>query len=173
MINSASDEISISKNSESKNSDLVNKITFLLISIVNDNEDRNFSNQYKIQKKHSFYCSTPASITIGKYIERIVKYTYIEDSTLILAMIYIDRICQYNENILLIEKNLHRILFASILLAIKINEDEFFTNSYYSKVAGIYLWEINRIEYDFTKLIDFNFFVSKDLFEKYKALLIN
>ena len=171
MISSASDEIS--KITDNKLSYLTNKITFLLFSIIKDNEDKDFSNQYKIQKKNSFYSSIPASITIGKYIERIIRYTNIEDSTLILAMIYIDRICQYNETILLIEKNVHRILFASILLAIKINEDEFYTNSYYSKVAGISLYELNRIEFDLIKLIDFNFFVGQEIFEKYEALLFD
>ncbi|MCQ2818528.1 MAG: hypothetical protein MJ252_14765 [archaeon] len=36
------------------------------------------------------------SITIKGYLDRIIKYTQIEQSTLIIALIYIDRICAKN-----------------------------------------------------------------------------
>mgnify|MGYP000707297919 CR=1 FL=1 len=150
---------------------LVNRITFLLLEEVNDNEDKYFSNQYRTQNKYPFYSLNVISISIENYIRRIIRFTHIEDSTLILAMIYIKRICQQNQKILLVERNVHKIFFASILLAIKINEDDTFTDSFYSVIAGIPLRELNRIESEFAKLINFKFFVYNENFEDFKESL--
>ncbi len=54
-----------------------------------------------------FSSKKPPSITIIAYLERIVKYMQIEESTLILCLIYIDRVCDVNK-IQLNDNNIHR-----------------------------------------------------------------
>ena len=46
-------------------------------------------------------------ITIKAFIERIIKYTKIEESTLILILVYIDRVCD-NHKIVLNFYNIHK-----------------------------------------------------------------
>ncbi len=46
------------------------------------------------------------NIPIDNYFDRLVRYSNIEESTIILMLIYIDRLCEYN-NITLIMENLH------------------------------------------------------------------
>jgi hypothetical protein len=69
--------------------------------------------------------------------------------------------------------NLFRIFFASILLSLKFNEDDFYDNLFYSKVGGISLQELNALEYEFIKLIRYNLFVDRDLYDKYRCHLNN
>ncbi len=89
-----------------------------------------------------------------------------EKSTLILAMIYIDRICNQNK-LELNPHNIHRILLGSCLEAIKYNEDVIFDNLYYSRVAGVSLKEINHIELYTLSFLNFNLYVDDKTFEFY------
>ena len=104
------------------------------------------------------------------YIERILKYSRIEESTLILSLIYIDKVCEVN-NLLLTEFNIHRIIFTSLLVSIKYNEDEYYSNSFYAKVAGLSLREVNMLENEFLKMMDFKLFVNDETFVKYRDYL--
>lgn len=57
------------------------------------------------------------------------------------------------------------------LLAIKYNEDDYYSNEYYAKVGGVSLTEINLLEYESLKLIKHRLFVDADFFIKYKTYL--
>ena len=103
---------------------IIGTITKILTEIIEENKINKYSHEIlEKQKKLKFYCKSPASVNIDTYIERILKYSHIEESTLILSLIFIDRVCDYN-NILLNDCNIHRIIFTSIILAIKVNEDD-------------------------------------------------
>ena len=91
-----------------------------------------------------FTCTIIPNISIYDYLKRIVKYTNVEQSTLIIALIYIDRICQ--NNYFINEHNIHKLLFTSILIAIKYNEDDFYKNEYYAQIAGVGVKELFRME---------------------------
>jgi hypothetical protein len=58
-------------------------------------------------------------------------------------------------------------------MAIKINEDDYYSNSYYAKVAGVTLKELNQIEFEFTVMTKYKLFVQKDLYDKYAGYLKN
>ena len=100
----------------------------------------------KQQEKLPFSASAIPNITINNYLMRIQNYSGIDKTTLILALIYIDRICEIAE-ITITYYNIHRLLFAAILIAIKYNEDIYFENTYYSQIAGISVKELKKIEY--------------------------
>ncbi len=58
-----------------------------------------------------------------------------------------------------------------MLIAIKYNEDDYYSNSFYAKVAGITLNEVNSIEMEFLKLINFSLYVHDDAYNKYSEYL--
>ena len=43
-----------------------------------------------------------------------------------------------------------------MVLAIKYNEDDYYSNKYYAKVGGIALNELNELEYNLLILLEFN-----------------
>ena len=67
--------------------------------------------------------------------------------------------------IILTEFNVHRMFFSSLLLAIKYNEDNFYTNKFYSNVSGLKCSELNNLELKFVTEIKFDLFVDKNLYE--------
>lgn len=143
----------------------------ILLEILEENKNTKQPKEIiERQKKLSFHSKTAASVTLAEYIERTLKYTHIEESTLVIALIYIDRLCD-RQNVILSDNNIHRIVFTSIVLAIKYNEDDFYSNNYYSKVGGIAVNELNLLEYEFAKLVKYSLFIKEDIYEKYKLYL--
>lgn len=150
------------------NDTLLENINLILLSIIGENKNlKNYNEETTKQKKLVFYSSEIPSISIKNYLYRIQSLSEVEDNTLILSLIYIDRICE-KASIILTEFNIYRILFISILISIKYNEDKFYENKFYAKIAGISDKELRKLEIHFLKLIKFELYANKSLFEKYK-----
>ena len=154
-----------------KNKDLINAISVTLSTIIEENKKlQNYKEILMRQSKMIFSSKTIPNISIYDYLIRIQTYSLIEKSTLILSLIYIDRLCELCK-LTLTFYNIHRIVFAAILIAIKYNEDNFYDNKYYAEIAGVKLKELKLIEYQFVELIDFNMYVSDEIFNKYNTYL--
>ena len=120
----------------------------------------------------AFYTKNIPLISIKDYLLHIYKYTKINSSTIILILIYLDRICNINKCKLSFY-NIHKLILGSVMLSIKYNEDEYYSMKFYAKVGGISLAEIINIEYNFLSLIDFNLFVDNNLFHKYNDYMLS
>ena len=142
------------------------EICSILIEIISENEQNNIK-----PTEDSFYRLKIPSMSLEDYINRIIKYSLIEPSTLILSIIYIDELCD-NKNYILSFNNIHRIVLTSIVCSIKYNEDDYFKNNQYAKIGGISLKEMNKLEYEFSCLLDFSYFVETEKFEKYQKFLM-
>ena len=64
-------------------------------------------------------------------------------------------------------------LLAAAVLAIKYNEDDYYANTFYAKVGGITLEELNQLEYDFLSLCNFSMAIKEKRFFKYEDYLSN
>ena len=151
---------------------LLTSIANTLIKVLEEsNKDNEIKQIIRNQKKMPFSSNTAPQISIFDYLKRIQTYGGMENSTLILSLIYIDRLCE--KNITLTKFNIHRILFAAILIAVKYNEDSFYENSYYAQIAGIKNKELKVIEYTFLEMINFNAYVDEHTYNLYKESLYN
>ena len=122
------------------------------------------------QKKYSFYYENPPLLSIRNYCERVLKYTHCEESSLIISLLYTDRICEKN-NFILTPNNIHKFIFIAVIMSIKYNEDECYTDSYYAKVGGVSLEEFCLLQYEFLKLIQYRLFISEGEYDKYKRYI--
>jgi len=86
---------------------IIKSINSIIEEIINENNDSAKQALRESQKNNSFYSKKIPSISVFSYLERIIKYTKMEESTLVLMLIYIDRVCELN-NFLLTENNIHR-----------------------------------------------------------------
>ena len=142
---------------------LLIKINKILEIVMKENKElENYNEKLLSQQKMSFNTNNIPNITIQKYLERIFKYT--------IALIYIDRINQIS-NIIITPYNIHRIIFISVLLAIKYNEDITFDFDYYAQVAGISIDELKSLEIEFVCLVKFKLYINKEQFDNYKSFL--
>jgi hypothetical protein len=118
-----------------------------------------------------FYSNIPY-ISIKDYLEHIYKYSKINSSTIALILIYIDRICNVTK-CKLSYYIIHKLILGAMILAIKYNEDVFCSLKFYAKLGGITLNELYNLEVNFISLINFNLFVSDELFSKYNDYLLS
>ena len=162
-----------SPQSKLPNFDLIRAIAITLNSILETNKNlENYKEIIRDQSRQVFSANIIPSISIKDYLIRIQTYSNIERSTLIISLIYIDRFCN-KAKVTLTHYNIHRILFSSILMGIKFNEDNFYDNKYYSQIAGVKLKELKVLEYNFIKMLNCELYVSRDLYDKYELYLKN
>ena len=116
--------------------DTINKIISNIASNLEDLIIENFqSNRQIYVKSDIFFHYYIPNISIENYIKRIMKYSQMNISSLILAIIYIDKMCEIQKYILCFN-NIHRLILSSCLLSIKFNEDISFHNDLYARISG-------------------------------------
>ena len=109
-------------------------------------------------------------ISIYDYIIRIISYSNCDENILISSLVYFDKIGKIKK---ITYSNVYKILFTSILLSLKYNEDEIYNNEYYSQIAGVSKYELKQMEYEYFVLLNFNLHIEEELFELFKNALDN
>lgn len=109
-------------------------------------------------------------ISIEDYLTRIIELTQIEESTLILSLIYIDRLCS-NTNMEITELDIHKIALTAIVLSIKYNEDLIYSQEEYANVGGVDTKELTTLEAEFLNGLEFKLFINTTEFKMYRDLL--
>jgi hypothetical protein len=138
-------------------------ISDLFINICEENKIKKSNKNFIIR---SFTNKFIPSISIKDYILRLAKHSKVNESTIIIVLIYIDRICNIN-HLNLTYYNIHKLILASFILAIKYNEENYYSMTFYSKIGGISLSELNNLEFECLILIRYNLFIQPKLFDKY------
>ena len=106
------------------------------------------------------------SINIQDYLERLYKYGRMNISTILLMLIYIDRFCNINK-IKLSYKIVHKLMLASLIVAIKYNEDEMYSLKIYAGLGGVSKAELEYLEICFISYINYNLFIKEEIYNKY------
>ena len=138
-------------------------IADLLVNICEDNKTKKIKNSFLLK---SFTNKNIPSISIKDYLLRLQKHSKVNESTIILILIYIDRVCNMN-HFMITYYNIHKLILVAFILAIKYNEDNYYSMNYYSKVGGISITELNNLELEYLIMIRYNLYIQTQLFEKY------
>ena len=153
---------------------VITTISELLNNMCKENNsleinDKNVASNKKIKY---FMLKKIPSISIKDFLFRLTKYSKICESTLVMILIYIDRMC-HKYNFKITYYNIYKLMLAAMVVAIKYNEDEFYTLDFYGKLGGISKFEMNILEYEFACMINFKLYITEELFYKYYELLVN
>jgi len=119
-----------------------------------------------------FHSRSAPSITILDYLKRIIKYTNIEKSCLLVTLCYVDRICARVPLFTLSSLTCHRFVITSIAVSSKCLCDIFCTNSLYAKVGGIFVTELNVLEREFLSAIDWQLMCTREVLQEYYVNLV-
>ena len=165
-----SNKLNSNENSKKKNEEKLSKLEKNIATILTEISGQNSNIEYN--SEDPFSTKYVSDVTLEYFFGRIKKYTKIEKSTLIIILIYADRICT-TSGIILNPHNIHRIILGCLLLAVKYNEDLYFSNEQYAKIGGVSLKELNELEYFSFQLLDFNLYISDDIFQKYYNYISN
>jgi len=145
------------------NKKFIKIITSTLCQLINDN----FSN--KIHNKNSnikiFYNKFIPEIKLSEYVLKIIELTKCEFNTIIYSLILIDKL--YFKGFIINEYNIYKLLYISIIISIKMNQDIIYDNKYYAKILGVEPKELLILEINFLTLLNFNIYISNDSFQYY------
>jgi len=115
-----------------------------------------------------FHCVRAPQLSIYDYLLRISKYFQCSNECFVLCLVYIDRIVKLHPEFTICTLNIHRLLVTSVMLAVKFFDDVYYSNAYYAKVGGVKLKEVNALEQQFLRLIDWHLRVSPQEYDQYR-----
>lgn len=120
----------------------------------------------KIYKNLPFYSKIIPDINIKDYYNRLYKYINCDSYIYIVSLSYIDRYIHNNPSISINIYTIHRLIITSIIIALKYIEDDVNNNKYYSDVGGVELGEINKLEIEMLKGLNFDLSINIKKYEQ-------
>ena len=113
-----------------------------------------------------FNTNKKPSVTVKKFLERVIKYCQPEPSTFITSLIYLDKILLKTKTKLTC-MNLYKLFYTCFVLSMKFNEDRHNSNKFYAKVCGININDFLLMEYRALKYLDFSLYIESEAYELY------
>ena len=138
--------------------DLIALIARMLVFLIHINEknkksnDKDQSHEAKLTRFHS---SVPPPISVYNYLLRLAKYSSIEQCVFLTTLYYIDLLSSVYKDFTLDSLTVHRFLLTSTTVASKGLCDAFCTNAHYAKVGGVQCSELNILEREFLRRINY------------------
>ncbi|KAI8062168.1 cyclin-domain-containing protein [Gongronella butleri] len=120
-----------------------------------------------------FHSRIPPNITLTDYLRRIIKFTSLEKSCLLIILIYIDRVCERHPQFTISSLTVHRFLITAVTVSSKALSDSYCTNTFYAKIGGITTQELNALELEFLGLIDWHLAATGVMLQQYYANLVD
>eukprot|EP01061_Rhynchopus_euleeides_P009831 TRINITY_DN1913_c2_g1_i2.p2 TRINITY_DN1913_c2_g1~~TRINITY_DN1913_c2_g1_i2.p2 ORF type:complete len:166 (+),score=80.87 TRINITY_DN1913_c2_g1_i2:240-737(+) len=105
-------------------------------------------------------------ISMRDYLQRWLTHTKCDKEVLVIAVVYIDKICT-NTELSLTKTNVHRIVLGALVIATKWHQDRVHSNHYYAAIGGVQRAELARLERCVLNDLQFETHVTPSLFAKY------
>lgn len=129
------------------------------------------ASQCTIQRQWTcFHARRAPHVSLLEYLTRIRTYLRCSDACMILSLVYINRLTTMETPLELSFLSCHRLLFTSILISLKFYDDLFPSSKYASCVFGVKLVELNSLEAEFLRLLNWKLYVKAS---EYKWFLGN
>ncbi|KAJ3202250.1 hypothetical protein HDU67_000682 [Dinochytrium kinnereticum] len=119
-----------------------------------------------------FHSRRPAPITILDYLRRIVHHTRLDKSCLLAILIYMDRVCTAQTRFTVSSLTVHRFLITAVTVASKAHLDVFFSNRVYAEVGGVGLGELNRMEMELVRMVEWEVLVTGERLQEYYVRMV-
>jgi hypothetical protein len=137
--------------------DLITIISRMLSSIVSINDSRTSLDVKYLSSQHltRFHSRSPPQISIYNYLRRLAHYSSLENCVLIATVYYIDLLTMQYPTFALNSLTVHRFLLTATTIASKALCDSFCSNNHYAKVGGVNITELNLLEGEFLKWVNY------------------
>jgi len=110
----------------------------------------------------------PSIPTICTFIENIWHRARLTPQSVVICLVYVDRLEARSEGVLLHARSWRPIVFSSLLLASKVWHDVSYWNSDFSSICPMFtLRNINRMELAYLKLLEYNTIISSSQYATY------
>eukprot|EP01027_Heterolobosea_sp_BB2_P024774 GEZU01037411.1.p1 GENE.GEZU01037411.1~~GEZU01037411.1.p1 ORF type:complete len:205 (-),score=44.27 GEZU01037411.1:177-791(-) len=110
-------------------------------------------------------------ISIEDYVWKLSTNIHCSVQCFVLALCYMNSLADKDPSWIITSKNVHKLLLTSLVIAAKFHDDIPYSNAYCAKVGGITLCEMNKLERELLRRLDFTLRVDKELYDEYEHLL--
>ena len=107
-----------------------------------------------------FAVSKPPKLSLKSYIIRIAQYCPTSKVAWIVAALYFYRVAVNCGQDFIHVGSIHRLLLLCVVLSSKFCDDRFKTNSYYARVGGVPVKELNVLEVELLQRLDYRLHVT-------------
>jgi hypothetical protein len=150
-----------------KSDDLISALAAVYASLIAASEEPK-SPQLVIR----FHAIRAPGMTIPNYLTRLFSYFKCSDACLLTSLVYIDRVLKLHAQFKVSDLSIHRLLAVTLVLSAKFNDDTYYSNSYYAKVCGLTLKELNVLEATFFSLVNWKLQVTTEEYEEYQSRML-
>ncbi|RNF09921.1 cyclin-dependent protein kinase [Trypanosoma rangeli] len=139
----------------------------------NTNDDAAFADAgLSKNAKHFPETSDVPGITFSEYVHRIVEYTYVSPSVLLIACLYIDRLLTHKASLVLTKHNIFKLFAVATRVASKVMDTRTLSNKNFARICGIRNSEMNFLEAHFMRVIELDLYVPPEEFYSYVEDLV-
>lgn len=152
-------------------SDTQSNVLNTTIDVLNQITSNNFANlnQQQLNDFKVFYTKTSSKVTIDFFVRRIQRHFELCDNGLIVMMIYLNKV---SGSVPITQGNALKLILGAAVAAVKYCHDEIYDNCVYAKIGGVSTAELNLIETVFLKLIDYELYISEELYQAYDSVYL-
>lgn len=115
--------------------------------------------------------SAKSDSLLGHFLNGLFQMMNSSEVCFVSMAVYFDRLLKKHAN-LISESNMIRLIFISGVLAIKMQEDHSYKNSYFAQISGIPNHEINYLEMNFLQWIEYRLVVNPEEYNSYYTNLL-
>jgi len=119
----------------------------------------------------SFDKAEPSLVASMERLKQVHKHYRCSDACFVVALVYMQRACVANPTLSRISP--HHMYNVAVMLAAKLHDDVYYNNSYYARICGLSLMELNTLEAKMLKMLDWKTFVSREEYQHYHELVIS
>jgi hypothetical protein len=118
------------------------------------------------QYKSHYHSSRIPGVSVNDYLKRIAKYSRCSPESFVITLIYLDRYTAYT-GIPVCYRNVHRLLITIVMVAAKLRDDIYYSNAYYASIGGVTLKELNALEAEMLRCLEWKTWVEPRLYTTY------
>jgi hypothetical protein len=111
--------------------------------------------------------SAVPSISMEDYVTRIASNTFMSPASMIVGLIFVDRVLARHKDLLLTQLNIYKLFFVACRVASKVVEVRTLSNKNFAPIGGVDLRHLNDLEAKFLIDIRFDVYVQPQEFMHY------
>ncbi|RKP35658.1 cyclin-domain-containing protein, partial [Dimargaris cristalligena] len=153
---------------EINSTDLIRLVAGMLDQLIAVNDRIPFERDHLTR----FHSRTAPNISVVDYLTRIVRYTRLENSCLLLILVYIDWAPGTMPVFHISSLTVHRFLITAVTISAKAICDYYCTNTHYARVGGVSIQEMNSLEIELLNYLRWRVTAPFEVLQQYYMSLV-
>lgn len=141
------------------------------IDVLNQlaSESSNINDMQDCRLSDVFYTKASSKASIEFFVNRIHEHFELCDSSLIVMMIYLNKA---SLSLPINKDNAFKMILGAAIAAVKFCYDEIYDDKFYAKVGGVTTNVFAQIESAFLNLIDYELYISEELYNSFESVYL-